>query len=61
MGMHEDGTYYYDTSQDSLKDICDWVDREEGITRKYSSVTSSNKNRIDDPLGADKDNLAKAA
>ncbi len=60
MGMHEDGTYYYDTSQDSLKDICDWVDREEGITRKYSSVTSSNKNRIDDPLGADKDNLAKA-
>ena len=59
MGMH-DGVYYYDTSKDSLKDICDWVDREEGITRKYSSVTSSNKNRTDDPLGEDKDKLAKA-
>ena len=60
MGMHKDGTYYYDTSKDSLKDICNWVDSEDGISRAYSSVTSSNKNRDDDPLGEDKDNLAKA-
>ena len=59
MGMH-DGVYYYDTSKDSLKDICNWVDSEDGINRAYSSVTSSNKNRTDDPLGTDKDNLAKA-
>ena len=59
MGMH-DGVYYYDTSKDSLKDICNWVDSEDGINRAYSSVTSSNKNRDDDPLGEDKDNLAKA-
>ena len=59
MGTH-DGVYYYDTSKDSLKDICNWVDSEDGINRAYSSVTSSNKNRDDDPLGADKDNLAKA-
>ena len=60
MGMHEDGIYYYDTSKDSLEDICNWVDREDGITRPYSSVTSYYKNRDDDPLNADKDNLAKA-
>ena len=59
MGTH-DGVYYYDTSKDSLKDICNWVDSEDGINRAYSSVTSSNKNRDDDPLGEDKDNLAKA-
>ena len=60
MGVHEDGIYYYDTSKDSLEDICNWVDREDGTNRPYSSVTSYYKNRTDDPLGADKDNLAKA-
>ena len=59
-GMKADGIYYYDTSKDSLKDICDWVDREDGIGREYSAVTRINHNRTDDPLGVDKDNLAKA-
>ena len=63
MGFKEganDGTYYYDTSKDSLKDICDWVDREDGLTREYSGVSKSGMNRDDDPLGEDKDKLAKA-
>ena len=59
MGMH-DGVYYYDTSRDSTKDICDWVDREDGPNRSDSSVTKTGMNRTDDPLGEDKDNLAKA-
>ena len=60
MGMHEDGVYYYDTSEDNLVKICDWVDREDGLNRDYSSVTTKNSNRDDDPLGAEKDKLAKA-
>ena len=63
MGFKEganDGTYYYDTSKDSLKDICDWVDREDGLTREYSGVSKTGMNRDDDPLGEDKDKLAKA-
>ena len=59
MGMH-DGVYYYDTSRDSTKDICDWVDREDGPNRSDSSVTKTGMNRTDDPLGEDKDKLAKA-
>ena len=60
MGMHEDGVYYYDTSEDNLVKICDWVDRENGLNRDYSSVTTKNSNRDDDPLREDKDKLAKA-
>ena len=59
MGMH-DGVYYYDTSKDSLKEVCDWVDREDGIDREYSSVGKYSMNRDDDPLGEDKDKIAKA-
>ena len=44
MGMR-DGVYYYDTSKDSLKEVCDWVDREDGIGREYSAVTRINHNR----------------
>ena len=59
MGL-KDGTFYYDTSKDSLKDIADWVDREDGPDREFFGVSATNKNRTDDPLGEDKDNLAKA-
>ena len=59
MGMYE-GVYYYDTSKDSLKEVCDWVDREDGIDREYSSIGKYNMNRDDDPLGEDKDKIAKA-
>ena len=61
MGLNEEeGIYYYDTSKDNLTKICNWVDREDGLNRKYSSVTKENHNRTDDPMGADKDKLAKA-
>ena len=61
MGMHDDGTFYYDTSVDDLAAIKDFVDAEDKDTsdESYSSVINKNSNRTDDPLGADKDKLGK--
>ncbi len=61
MGMHDDGTFYYDTSVDSLDEIKAWVDREDIGTEDegYTSVCNRDFNRADDPLGADADKVAK--
>ena len=63
MGFKEganDGTFYYDSSKDNLKDIGAWVDREDAPNIEFFGVSKSGMNRDDDPLGEDKDKLAKA-
>ena len=62
LGMGDDGIFYYDTSRDSLDDIKDFVDAEDKGTSdwNYTSVSKTNCNRNDDPMGADKDKLGMA-
>lgn len=61
-GKGEDGVFYFDTSRDSLDDIKEVVDADDKGTSdwQYSSVTQTDKNRNDDPMGKDKDKLGKA-
>lgn len=61
-GLGEDGTFYFDTSRDSIEDIKEVVDADDKGTSdwQYTSVPTKNRNRTDDPLGKDKDKLGKA-
>lgn len=55
-GYHN-GVFYYNTAKDDLDAIKLVVD---GADDPYMSVTKTNQNRSDDPLGADADKLTKA-
>lgn len=62
----KDKTFYFNTSVDDVYSIKNFVDREDFGTPDWSnvlyvSVTARNLNRDDDPLGKDKEKLARPA